>query len=104
MGTPTAKAKTISLADYGIFTEEVYYQLPPGELHRRTLDAGMGREADSGALAVNTGTFTGRSPEDRFIVRDAITEDQVWWGPVNKPFDPEKFDLLYDKVIEYLND
>ncbi|MEJ2162357.1 MAG: phosphoenolpyruvate carboxykinase (ATP), partial [Robiginitalea sp.] len=59
--------------------------------------------ADSGALAVNTGEFTGRAPQDRFIVRDQITEDKVWWGPVNKPFDPEKFDRLYQKVIGYLN-
>ena len=64
----------------------------------------MGKEASSGALAVNTGEFTGRSPKDRFIVRDSITEDKVWWGDINIPFDSEAFDRLYDKVINYLNE
>ena len=104
MSTSTATTKTISLKDHGIHSKELYYQLSPEALHRKTLEAGMGKEAESGALAVNTGEFTGRSPEDRFIVKDSITEDQVWWGPVNKPFDPEKFDGLCQKVAEYLND
>lgn len=104
MRTSTATTKTISLNDYGIQSKELYYQLSPEALHRKTLEAGMGNEAESGALAVNTGEFTGRSPEDRFIVKDSITEDEVWWGPVNKPFDPEKFDRLYQKVTEYLTD
>ena len=64
----------------------------------------MGKEASSGALAVNTGEFTGRSPMDRFIVEDEITKDKVWWGNINIPFEPEKFDNLYDKVIAYLNE
>ena len=63
----------------------------------------MGQEVTTGALAVNTGEFTGRSPMDRFIVKDAISEDKVWWGSINISFEPEKFDLLYDKVISYFN-
>ncbi len=62
-----------------------------------TIEKGQGVEASSGALAVNTGEFTGRSPKDRFIVKDSITKDKVWWGDINIPFDPEKFDALYDK-------
>ncbi len=54
----------------------------------------MGKEASTGALAVNTGEFTGRSPMDRFIVRDDITEDKVWWWEINIPFEPTKFDSL----------
>ncbi|WP_127018722.1 phosphoenolpyruvate carboxykinase (ATP) [Flagellimonas beolgyonensis] len=96
-------SKTISLISYGIDHENVHYQLSPEELHQLTLENDMGKEASSGALAVNTGEFTGRSPMDRFIVKDAITEDKVWWGNINIPFDPEKFDKLYDKVIAYLN-
>ena len=94
--------KSISLQDYGINSKHIHYQLPPEQLHKITLEKGMGREASSGALAVDTGEFTGRSPQDRFIVKDAITEEKVWWGPVNKPFDPDKFDVLYDKVTAYL--
>lgn len=103
MSSSIPEAKTISLEDYGITTENIYYQLSAEELHQHTVDAGMGKEADSGALAINTGEFTGRSPKDRFIVKDEITGDKIWWGPVNKPFDPDQFDRLYEKVIAYLN-
>ena len=73
-------------------------------MHDVTIKNGQGVEAASGALAIKTGEFTGRSPMDRFIVKDAATEDKVWWGPINKPFDPADFDRLYDKVISYMND
>ncbi len=96
-------AKTISLLEYGIAAENVHYQLTPVELHKITLEKGMGREASSGALAIETGEFTGRSPMDRFIVKDEITNDKVWWGTVNIPFDPNAFDKLYDKVATYLS-
>ncbi len=62
-----------------------------------------GVETSSGALAVNTGEFTGRSPMDRFIVRDVITEEKVWWGDVNIPFKSSDFDKPYSRVIKYLN-
>lgn len=96
--------KTISLEkEFGIKNAKVHYQLTPEELHQATLEKNQGVEVDSGALAINTGEFTGRAPKDRFIVMDEITKEDVWWGDINKPFDPEKFDLLYDKVIDYLN-
>ncbi|QDO93511.1 phosphoenolpyruvate carboxykinase (ATP) [Formosa sediminum] len=95
--------KTISLESYGIKNADVKYQLPSEELHQITIDKGQGVEASSGALAINTGEFTGRSPKDRFIVKDDITKDRVWWGEVNIPFAPEKFDALYNKVTEYLS-
>lgn len=96
--------KTISLKSYGITHGNVNYQLTPDELHDITIELGMGKEASSGALAVNTGEFTGRSPLDRFIVKDDITADKVWWGDINIPFESGKFDRLYDKVIAYLNE
>ncbi|UJH66187.1 phosphoenolpyruvate carboxykinase (ATP) [Allomuricauda sp. SCSIO 65647] len=104
MANNVQKAKTISLRDYGITHSNIHYQLSSDELHDETLAKDMGQESSLGALAVNTGEFTGRSPQDRFIVRDEITEDKVWWGDINIPFEPEKFDQLYDKVIQYLND
>lgn len=97
-------AKSISLKKYGIKTENVHYQLAPLKLHALTVEKGMGRETASGALAVNTGEFTGRSPLDRFIVKDNATEDKVWWGNINIPFEENRFDVLYDKVIAYLNE
>lgn len=61
----------------------VKYQLSPAELIDDALLNKEGTLAASGALAVDTGKFTGRSPKDRFIVCDEVTEDQVWWGDVN---------------------
>lgn len=95
--------KTIALEQYGISNAQIHYQLSPNELHEVTIEKGQGVEASSGALAVNTGEFTGRSPKDRFIVEDDITKDKVWWGDINIPFDPDKFDALYDKVTDYLS-
>lgn len=98
-----SKPKTISLEKYGIKNAKVNYQMSPDELHKETIEKGLGVEASSGALAINTGKFTGRSPKDRFIVKDDITKDRVWWGNVNIPFDPEKFDKLYDKLVNFLS-
>ena len=96
--------KTISLKAIGITSTSVYYQLSPEQLHDQTIALQQGVEASSGALAINTGEFTGRSPKDRFIVKDSITKDKIWWGDINIPFSPTAFDKLYTKVITYLND
>jgi len=99
----TQATKTISLEQYGIKNAKVKYQLSPDQLHDITIEKNQGAEASSGALAVNTGEFTGRSPKDRFIVKDDITKDRVWWGNINIPFDSDKFEKLYDKVVNYLS-
>ena len=104
MKNSASVTKTISLDSYGINHNNINYQLSPDELHHITIEKNMGKESASGALAVNTGEFTGRSPKDRFIVKDDITADKVWWGNINIPFESDKFDALYDKVIAYLND
>ena len=99
----TPSTKTISLENYGIKGANIHYQMTPDQLHKETIDKGQGVEASSGALAVNTGEFTGRSPMDRFIVKDNITEDKIWWGNINIPFDSDKFDKLYNKITNYLS-
>lgn len=81
----------------------VYYQLSPAELIEHALKNGEGQLADTGALAVDTGEFTGRSPKDRFIVSDEITEETVWWGDINIRFSPEKFDALFHKLVQHLS-
>ncbi|WP_299897825.1 phosphoenolpyruvate carboxykinase (ATP) [uncultured Aquimarina sp.] len=95
--------KTISLKHYGIENATIRYQLSPDELQEETVQKKQGRITKSGTLAVNTGEFTGRSPMDRFIVKDQITEEKIWWGDINIPFEPDAFDALYDKVITYLS-
>ena len=95
--------KSIALKSIGIENAKIHYQLSADELHEITLQSGQGIENSTGALAVDTGKFTGRSPQDRFIVKDAITQDKVWWGKVNIPFESAAFDALYNKVTTYLS-
>ena len=96
--------KTISLKKNGINHSNIHYQLSSEELHDITIEKDMGVLSSLGAIAVNTGEFTGRSPMDRFIVKDEITKEKVWWGDINIPFDSDKFDTLHTKVIAYLNE
>jgi len=93
-----------SLEEYGIKNATTHWNLSPEKLTKICIDNNLGKIADTGALAVDTGEFTGRSPKDRFIVKDEITADTVWWdGNINIPFDGDKFDKLYNKVTDYLS-
>lgn len=97
-GSNTNLKSDIGLGNLG----NVYWNMSPAELVEDTILLGEGIMTDSGAIAVDTGTFTGRSPEDRFIVCDEKTENTVWWGKVNKKFDADKFDALYNRMKAYL--
>src|SRR5699024_7670402 len=57
----------------------------------------------TGAVRATTGKYTGRSPQDRFVVRDKVSENTVDWGAVNQPIDEESFEKLYKKVVDHLN-
>ena len=92
------------LRSLSIGPKTLFSNLDPDTLEQHSLSKDMAVRTSHGALALNTGKFTGRSPEDRFIVKDALTQDSVWWGPMNKPFDPEKFQLLKKRVCNYLNE
>jgi phosphoenolpyruvate carboxykinase (ATP) len=96
--------KSISLNSLGIKNAIVRYQLNSKELHDETIKKEQGVVSSLGAIAINTGEFTGRSPMDRFIVKDDITKDEVWWSKINLPFEEDKFDKLYDKVVTYLSE
>lgn len=96
------KNPAANLADLGLNVAVAHWNLTPEELVNKTLDLGQGVLNDTGALCVSTGKFTGRSPKDKFTVKDAITEHSVDWGDVNIPISPEAFDNLYNKVCAYL--
>jgi phosphoenolpyruvate carboxykinase (ATP) len=81
---------------------EIKYQLAPAQLIEEGLKNAEGVLTDTGAFMCDTGTFTGRSPKDRFVVEDESTKDSVWWGPVNIPISPEHFDGLHQKMLKFL--
>lgn len=93
-----------NLAYLALNPKAIKYQLTVPELIEEAILNKEGTLAENGALAVDTGKFTGRSPKDRFIVDDAITNNTVWWGDINIKFETSKFDLLYSRVMEYLKE
>ena len=84
--------------------KEAYWNLAPSELTQIIIQNQEGELCDTGAIMCDTGKFTGRSPQDRFIVEDDLTRDQVWWGDINKPISEESFERLHTKMIGYLAD
>src|SRR5690606_41699172 len=70
---------------------QVYLNQDANTLVWQTLERGQGTVSDTGALCIRTGKFTGRSPKDRFIVRDECTENSVDWGEINIPISTEIF-------------
>lgn len=96
------KAHDATVASIGLKNvASASWNLSPAELVEETIMRGEGVLTDTGALAVDTGEFTGRSPKDKFTVKDEKTENSVWWGDVNIPFESAKFDLLYNRITAY---
>ncbi|MDB5192319.1 MAG: phosphoenolpyruvate carboxykinase [Segetibacter sp.] len=103
MSVPTTMISTEKLLALGLSdATSLHYQLTPEELVQQTLDLEQGELSDTGALVIKTGEFTGRSPENKFIVKDEITEDSVHWNKFNLPIDEEYFHILKNKLLDYL--
>ncbi len=98
-GSNSDLAASIGLKNTG----NQFWNLSPAELVEDSILQAEGLLTDKGALAIETGEFTGRSPKDRFIVEDEITKESVWWGDINKPISEEKFDAIYNRMCSYLN-
>lgn len=82
----------------------VHRNLSADELIRISLERGEGKLASTGALAVSTGKYTGRSPKDKYIVKEPSVAEHVDWGSVNQPMAPEQFERLYQKALAYMQD
>lgn len=101
-----APASLSAAADLGVpglsRPGRLHVQLTPAALVEHALLRGEGQLTDQGALNAMTGTRTGRSPLDRFLVTEQDSKDQIWWGKVNRPLDPAVFDHLLHKATTYL--
>jgi len=101
--TITSAATTALLARLGLSDcRSIAFNLSPAELVELALARSEGVLTDQGALMCDTGVFTGRSPKDKYIVRDERTADTVDWGDSNQPIPDEAFERLRLKMLEYL--
>lgn len=83
---------------------KIYRNLPVSKLVEQSLKNEGAELTDTGALSINTGKYTGRSPEDRFVVNTSDVAENINWGKVNVSFDSEKFDGLHKKITAYIKD
>lgn len=98
---------TIASADkldgLGLLSEIIHYQSDPEDLVQDTLRLKEGVLNDTGALVIDTGEFTGRSPKDKFIVRDETTREMVNWNEFNIPISAGHFEIIFSEVKNYLD-
>ncbi|HCR53510.1 MAG TPA: phosphoenolpyruvate carboxykinase (ATP), partial [Cytophagales bacterium] len=97
------KPANASVKDLGIQDGKAHWNLPPAALAKIAVALGQATVSSTGAIAIDTGEFTGRSPKDKFTVKDELTKDSVWWNNFNIPFSPEHFEKLHKKVVNYFN-
>jgi phosphoenolpyruvate carboxykinase (ATP) len=103
MIAPTIMPSIKNLASIGLSGHSgIHYQLSPAELVEQTILRGQGVLNNTGALCIRTGAFTGRSPKDKFIVKDSVTENTIDWNNFNIPIEEKYFHQLKKKLLDYL--
>jgi phosphoenolpyruvate carboxykinase (ATP) len=96
-------SSTYGLQHHGLTgLNRVYWNLPTGALYEEAIFRREARVAHHGPLIVNTGKHTARAAADKFIVRENTTEEHVWWGEYNRPFNPMTFNALVTRMQGYL--
>ena len=101
--TTTPTRDHVSLEEHGLDPSGAVISNPStSQLYEHALRRGDGRLAEGGPLAVDTGTFTGRSPKDKFVVSEPGSEGRIWWGDINQPLPEEKFADLRARVATHL--
>jgi phosphoenolpyruvate carboxykinase (ATP) len=103
MSVVTSPSSHYGLENHGISNVgAVYWNLPTPRLYEEAVRRREAHIAHLGPLVVRTGHHTGRSPNDRFIVREPSSEDKVWWGAVNRPIEQANYDVLRQRMLAYL--
>jgi len=106
--TPTEGQAQAIRADYGLDTlglsnlRRVYWNLPTEALYEEIIFRGEANISYQGPIVVNTGKHTARAANDKFVVRESTSEENVWWGQYNRPFAPEKFNELFSRLQGYM--
>jgi phosphoenolpyruvate carboxykinase (ATP) len=93
----------VGLGQHGIKNvKEIYWNLTTAQLYEKIVENKEGVLAHMGPVCIETGQHTGRAPNDKFIVKESSSEENVWWGKVNRPFTVDQFEALYSRVLAYL--
>ena len=106
--TPAESQAAARKSDYGVDNHgltnlnKVYWNLPTEALYEEAIFRNEGKITSHGPFVVNTGKHTARAANDKFVVREASTEDNVWWGQYNRPYSEEKFNELFTRVQGFL--
>lgn len=82
-------------------TSQIFWNLSTPALYEQAIRRHEGVMAHLGPLVVRTGQHTGRSPNDKFTVREPSSADHIWWGKVNRPFEPDRFEALHQRLVSY---
>ncbi len=103
MSSPITTRSKHGLEIHGIRNvNEQYWNLTSAALYDEALRRREGTSAHLGPLVVRTGHHTGRSPNDKYLVKEPSSERNIWWGKVNRAFDAEKFGTLYQRLLAYI--
>ncbi len=106
--TPAEDQAAALKSDYGLDNlgltnlRKAYWNLTTEALYEEIVFRGEARLSHMGPIIANTGKHTGRSASDKFIVKEPTTEEHVWWGQYNRPFNPDKFDDLFNRMQGFL--
>jgi phosphoenolpyruvate carboxykinase (ATP) len=106
--TPAESVAQTRKADYNLSNHGIgnlrlaYWNLPVESLYEEAVFRGEGVITSGGPFVVNTGKHTARSANDKFVVREVTSEGNIWWGVYNRPFEPSKFEVLYDRMLGFL--
>jgi len=106
--TPSEGVAQTRKADYNLSNNGIsnlrlaYWNLPVASLYEESVFRGEGAIVAGGPFVVNTGKHTARSANDKFVVREVSSEGNIWWGVYNRPFETTKFEVLYDRILGFL--